>query len=325
MAAKYLGVFVGPEKGTKSWDSPIAKFLKRSAQWGSLGLGLSMSIRAYATYISSVLLVVAQFEALPDNFSKTEAQACRRLFPGPMHWISADVLKQLKQVAFPVELRCVQTCSVAAKSRLLRCENLKHGGLDIRRRARLSREKLTQCDRWERLGWAHQWWQQQFVFQLERADDRVQLALDANTDQPPSLLQEWYNLEANGVEPSAKRRRRQLSWQAVSGQLLKPPTSVPLFSHFDRKLRKMVLRCLPWYRARHAIGVITSLSSLVAPRVVAADIRSVCNGWSTLQCYQQRGRCKFGCSHPADSLVHIAKCPRANAWGSKWLIFSVRL
>ena len=143
MVAKYLGVFVGPEKGTKSWDSPIAKFLKRSAQWGSLGLGLSMSIRAYATYISSVLLFVAQFEALPDNFSKTEAQACRRLFPGPMHWISADVLKQLKQVAFPVELRCVQTCSVAAKSRLLRCENLKHGSLNNRRRARLSREKTN--------------------------------------------------------------------------------------------------------------------------------------------------------------------------------------
>ena len=122
-------------------------------------------------------------------------------------------------------------------------------------------------------------------------------------------------MEANGVEPSAKRRRRQLSWQAVSGQLLKPPTSVPLFSHFDRKLRKMVLRCLPGYRARHAIGVITRLSSLVAPRVVAAYIRSVCNGWSTLQCYQQRGRCRFGCGHPGDSLAHIAKCPRANAWG----------
>ena len=83
MAAKYLGVFVGPEKGTKSWDSPIANFLKRSAQWGSLGLGLSMTIRAYATYISSVLLFVAQFEALPDDSSKIEAQACLRLFSRP--------------------------------------------------------------------------------------------------------------------------------------------------------------------------------------------------------------------------------------------------
>ena len=53
-----------------------------------------MTIRAYAHYISSVLFFVAQFEALLDNFSKIEVQACRRLFPGPMHWISADVLKQ---------------------------------------------------------------------------------------------------------------------------------------------------------------------------------------------------------------------------------------
>ena len=45
-AAKYLGVCVGPDKGTRSWTAPIRKYLDRPQQWGRLDLGLHMSIRA---------------------------------------------------------------------------------------------------------------------------------------------------------------------------------------------------------------------------------------------------------------------------------------
>ena len=50
-AAKYLGIFVGPGKGRQSWEGPLAKYFQRASQWGALGLGLSMTLRAYAIYV----------------------------------------------------------------------------------------------------------------------------------------------------------------------------------------------------------------------------------------------------------------------------------
>ena len=66
-SAKYLGVYVGPDKGIRSWQSPFAKFLSRAQQWGALGLGLHMTIRAYATHMASVLFFVCQLEATPTT------------------------------------------------------------------------------------------------------------------------------------------------------------------------------------------------------------------------------------------------------------------
>jgi len=149
-SAKYLGVYVGPDKGTRSWHSPFAKFLSRAQQWGALGLGLHMTIRAYATYMVSVLLFVCQLEAIPTDFDDIEARACRRLFVGPYRWILPEVLKQLKAMHFPVELKCAKTLSVAARSRVLRTENRQHGGLRVRERQRHLQSALDRRDdpRW---------------------------------------------------------------------------------------------------------------------------------------------------------------------------------
>ena len=38
-AAEYLGVFVGPGKGTSSWDAPMLKSKERVQMWGSKGAG----------------------------------------------------------------------------------------------------------------------------------------------------------------------------------------------------------------------------------------------------------------------------------------------
>ena len=88
-----------------------------------------MTIRAYATYMVAVLLFVGQLEAIPTDFDDIEARACRRLFVGPYRWILPEVLKQLKAMHFPVELKCAKTLSVVARSRVLRMENRQHGGL----------------------------------------------------------------------------------------------------------------------------------------------------------------------------------------------------
>ena len=319
-AAKYLGIFVGPGKGRQSWEGPLAKYLQRASQWGALGLGLSMTLRAYAIYIATVLLFVAQFEEMPQDFGSFETRACRKLFPGPTCWISTSVLKGLRSILFPISLRCVSTAAVAAKSRLLRRDNLQNGGLNVRVKADELRAKLDSfimSDEafWDRLAWIHSWWNSSFLFQLERAGDRVVLEMEQQVNSPPELLVEWNKLDTEGVERRKKRRRRELSWQAVATQLLTPRVSHALLNHADACLRRMSMRTLPGYRAPRALALLQRLSGLVAPRVVAAYVRTIFSGWNTLKRYQQRGRCRFGCGHPADSLRHIACCPRVRAWG----------
>ena len=88
-----------------------------------------MTLRAYRIYVASVLLFVAQLEDLPSTFDHAEATACRRLFPGPHLWITPGVLKELRALEFPTDLACIHTIAVAAKSRVVRYENVAQGGL----------------------------------------------------------------------------------------------------------------------------------------------------------------------------------------------------
>ena len=58
-AAKYLGFVLGPGARDLSWSKPLEKYVARSKLWGQAGLGLMLTMRAYATYIATVLLFVA--------------------------------------------------------------------------------------------------------------------------------------------------------------------------------------------------------------------------------------------------------------------------
>ena len=300
-----------------SWEAPIAKYLKRAAQWGKMGLGMHMTLRAYKIYVASVLMFVAQFEEAPEEFEDAEKEACRLLFPGPHLWITPAVLRQLRAASFPVEWYCVRTMATAAQSRLLRCENMNNGGLRAGARAAVIRRKMDYCEQWNRLYWLNSWIHNAFTFTLQRADDKVEMGIRRCGDELPSLLNEWLRKDAqegNGDEPARKRRRRQLSWQAVAGQILKPSSLIEISTHLNRRLRPLRLRCLPGHRVQRVLGIMARLSNLVAPRVQAAYWRTVCNGWCTSRRFGGLDTCRFGCAELADDITHYARCPVVASW-----------
>ena len=143
--AKYLGYYVGPGKGTRSWSGPLEKFAARARIWGSLGLGMNLSLRAYRVYISTVLSFVGQLEALPSSFDAYEKSACESLFPGPAHWLPVLASRALTYMGMPVELPDMRIITTAASSRVTRCEDLRHGGLRVFERARNLRRKWYSC------------------------------------------------------------------------------------------------------------------------------------------------------------------------------------
>ena len=78
------------------------------------------------------------------------------------------------------------------------------------------------------------------------------------------------------------------------------------------------MHTLPGHRVARAVRILQRLNRLVAPRVVAAFIRSICEGWATHARFQGVAACRFGCGVGRDSLSHIVKCPRALEWCERY-------
>eukprot|EP00974_Lingulodinium_polyedra_P022731 2195833-Lingulodinium_polyedra.AAC.1 len=51
---KYLGFYVGPGKGDKSWGKPAAKFRARLEDWNWSEMGLHAVLAAYNIYVLPV-------------------------------------------------------------------------------------------------------------------------------------------------------------------------------------------------------------------------------------------------------------------------------
>ena len=132
---------------------------------GRFGAGLHLSMRAFMVYIATVLGFVAQLEAPPADFEYTLNKAVRLLFPGPMAWVTKEVLHDARLLGFPCDLVDVSQVAIAAKSIVFRTENRRHGGLNIRVRARRLRNAADLCENWAQLQWASNWVRTNFLFQ----------------------------------------------------------------------------------------------------------------------------------------------------------------
>jgi hypothetical protein len=118
----------------------LEKFQERASQWGSLGVGLLMTLKAFRVYVESVLLFVGQLEDLPKILKTCESAACRQLFPGPKDWMTADGFRELKTLYASDELRDIESIVVASKARVAQFEA--NGALDVQGRA----EKMESLD-----------------------------------------------------------------------------------------------------------------------------------------------------------------------------------
>ena len=101
LTAKYLGFYVGPERGNLSWLAPLQKFRERCLIWRNIGPGMLHSIKAFKVYIFPVLAFVLQLECLPADFDASFAKGISALFPGPRGWITPGCLSHLKSLHFP--------------------------------------------------------------------------------------------------------------------------------------------------------------------------------------------------------------------------------
>ncbi len=289
-AAKYLGFYVGPSKGETSWTSPMQKFKDRAKQWGSFGYGMLISIQAYQVYVSSVLQFIAQLEPLPDNFIGIELGAVRSLFPGPTAWMLPQCIKDMAHLHYPAALADMSATSQAAKIRVIRFENAQHGGLDVHRRANRLMDRYEVNCSLNHVAWCKEWGRHSFILNLMKADN----------DFTQLIRRTPHNTIDISIRENFQRRITPLFKSVVAGAAM-----IHLRRRMDRWSR---MTTLPGHRPQKARSVMRVLQRRTTPRVQAAYLRTICDGWCTSHRFQGRGYCVLGCRTGQDKLEHYAGC-----------------
>ncbi len=288
--AKYLGLFVGPGKGELSWVGPFKKFQDRAAQWGKLGLGMLLTLQAYQVYVCSVLQFVAQLEDLPAKFEAEERKAVQALFPGPTGWMSPNFLKDAGYWGFPCRMVDVQATAEAAKVRVTCWENQAFGGLQIQARTQNLLAEVGPDVTAGHIRWMRGWAQNSFFHTLDRA--RANFA---------------------ALVPNSAIRRQDLAkkngWQKRICPLFSSCPAGSALLHCRRRMDRWdSLTTLPGHRSDRVCRVLKILGSNSNPRVQAAYIRTVFDGWCTKACFQEEGSCRFRCGRGCDKIRHFATC-----------------
>ena len=154
--AKYLGFFLGPDRGELGFQKALVKFAERARGWGHAGGGLFLTSLAYSVYIASVLMFLLQLDELPARWQGVEASAFRALVPGPGVWCLPVDLHHLDHFGLPYAFLDVQALSPVIKFRVACCEHSANGGLLVRHRARELRRWMSSSPQYVRAGiWAH--------------------------------------------------------------------------------------------------------------------------------------------------------------------------
>jgi hypothetical protein len=116
---KYLGFYVGPGKGSKSWEGPFKKFCDRLSLWGKMPLGLNWDARIYNMFLIPTLGYIAQLESPPAWVVQGIRDRLHLSAKGPAGWASCDDLWQLQEAfGLKVSFKKIDLLAQAAQSRV---------------------------------------------------------------------------------------------------------------------------------------------------------------------------------------------------------------
>ena len=303
----YLGIVIGPGAGQSSWKKPLAKYLETAKAWGAQGLGLQYGALAYTTYVLPILSFVAQVCPIPEEAYKMEAKALRYMVPGPYQWCLPVDLFYLNPLygqprAFPRLADTVQ----AAQARVYHWENHKHGGLKIQEKCNSIRRLRAEIDDIGRLVYYFEWLESSpAVVLLKNRCALSAMGLDDGTlFNLAGQAQQLEDRDADNVKLVRQNFQRKAR-QAICNH--SSPDPVARMRH---KLARFNLPGLARHTSESCVRLLQRLAGLVPPRVSAACLRTLWNGWVTRDRFQQgaHSHCVFGCGMGIDSMKHYPYC-----------------
>ena len=288
-AGKYLGVWVGPDAGNKSWNHCAAKYGSRCRYIKDLGLGMWMTVALYDSLAASVLQFVAQMMAPPRWVLQLEKRMLNLLAHGPYGWLPAEANFILDAVGLPGHMRTIWCTSLAARGRCM-VETLpawKQQFEVIQLAQRL--DDLPMIPPWSA------WVSSSIAVHLDNASLELRRLGVANTNRLDHGLTARTGKSLQSYLYDKVRRAIHLN-------------SVDRIVH-DRLGRWRPHVCGGVLTGEHLTVISRTLKLSVPPCVIASLLHSWCNGWCTARRFQQRNvTCVFGCAHGLDELEHYLVC-----------------
>ena len=110
------------------------------------------------------------------------------------------------------------------------------------------------------------------------------------------------------IDPRASWLQHRSGWQGHLTKIVAKQNDGQALNHMRQRLERWNLSTLPGHRMARALKVLETLARRSAPRVQAAYMRTLWNGWCTKRRFQQQGGCPFRCPHGADSIERISVC-----------------
>jgi hypothetical protein len=322
----YLGFIIGPGGVGHSWEKPLKKFQDRVAKWAPLGKGMQYGALTYNVFALSTLLYVAQLERIPSSVTASEWAHVTKMFPGPGHWIEPEDIWYLKElyggarsaqpliaVANATQLR-VAALGCHFGRRQLRGRHLRRLGTDnIFERVHVLRRCMRESDHFGRLSYYRAWYENNYCLNLvDKVQEMHRIGINAIDILQDIMCKQISDIEDDDVasirgqfqrraliaikdarKPDAcERIRHKLArWHDIPYGLSGPP------GKYCRQIHRRMLE----------------LAKRVPPRVHAAVLHTIFNGWVTHRRLQRRrwptNKCVFKCNATAeDSIEHYCRC-----------------
>ena len=105
-----------------------------------------------------------------------------------------------------------------------------------------------------------------------------------------------------------KAQEQRASFQRKLTPLFKTVPVGSAVMHLRRRMDRWNMETLKGHRHWRAVNVLKVLKTQSTPRVQAAFLRIICNGWCTAHRFQSQHNCLFGCGVGADKVEHFATC-----------------
>ena len=306
----YLGMVIGPGAGQSSWDKPLKKFLGVAKSWGKLGMGLTYSAAAYAIYALPTLTFVGQLKSPSKEALLTEEKALRAIVPGPYRWILPKDLYYLSDLygqgkSFP---SLSQACS-AAQRRVWQFEDKQQGGLRIVERYREQQDWIWQGEYFPRYQAWQQWFDESPVATLHKNANKLR---EENNLGERTLLA----LAGKPTDPAEYDHKKRIQvkkcFQKVTRQALRKQETPNPVARMRHKLERWHLPGAAGITDGRVFRELNRLHEFVPPKVCAAVLRTLWNGWTSDDRFQGTKHCVLGCCGftDTDSIEHYAICPQ---------------
>ena len=117
LAAKFLGVMMGPLAHLTAWSAPFLKYCERLIRVRSFGLGFVNTLSLHNVHAFSVLSHVMQFHSYTAETNKLEREAHQRRLAAPRFIFTTAFLAHAKKCHLPYALHVLPINGKAAQYR----------------------------------------------------------------------------------------------------------------------------------------------------------------------------------------------------------------